>query len=639
MRLGVNMNLFDLAAKITLDSSEYEQGLDNAEKKSSSFGSKVKTALSTGAKVGVAAIGALTTGTIALGTAIVGQTGKVASYGDNIDKMSQKMGLSAEAYQEWDFIMQHNGTTIESLKTGMKTLATAVESGNDAFGRLGITEEQIASMNNEELFSTVIKQLQGVTDETERTYLTGQLLGRGATELGPLLNMTAEELDEMRQQAHDLGGVLSDEAVKSAAAYQDSLQNLQTQVGGLSRGIISQFLPAVNTIMDGLTAIFGGDKSGVAQVSEGVKTMLDGIISALPDVAETGILIIQTLAEAIFSNIPAIVDAGIKIVGRLVDSVLTMISETDWSQVGKNIVNFIMNIDWASLITGAASLLGGIAGALFGLFTGIFDELMSNLGEWMYGTFGDFADLTWQGFLDGLLKALGDIGSWMMDNVVDPLVKSFADALGLDGDAAVQAMHEWVTNTMDVFLRQVDAAVEWGANLVNNVKTGFSNAWNGVKTFFTNTFNSITDIVKKPFDKAKDIVKNAIDFIKGLFKFEWSLPKLKLPHFSIGTGVSVLGIDLPKINVEWYKKAYENPYLFDRPTVVHTAGGLKGFGDGNGDEMVYGRESLMRDIREAVGMPVVKLYIDRDRLVGGTADVMDSQLGNMQELKLRWEGA
>ena len=633
------MNIFDLAAKITLDSSEYEQGLDSAEKKSSSFGSKVKTALSTGAKVGVAAIGALTTGTIALGTAIVGQTGQVAAYGDNIDKMSQKMGLSAEAYQEWDFIMQHNGTTIESLKTGMKTLATAVESGNDAFGRLGITEDQIASMNNEELFSTVIKQLQGVTDETERTYLTGQLLGRGATELGPLLNMTADELDEMRQQAHDLGGVMSDEAVKSAAAYQDSLQNLQTQVGGLSMGIVSQFLPAVTTIMDGLTAIFGGDKSGVAQVSEGVKTMLDGIISALPDVAETGILIIQTLAEAIFSNIPAIVDAGIKIVGMLVDSVLTMISETDWSQVGRNIVDFIMNIDWASLITGAASLLGGIAGALFGLLTGIFDELMSSLGEWMHGTFGDFADLTWQGFLDGLLKALGDIGSWMMENVVDPLVKSFADALGLDGDAAVQAMHEWVTNTMDVFLRQVDAAVEWGANLVNNVKTGFSNAWNGVKTFFTNTFNSVADIVKKPFDKAKDIVKNAIDFIKGLFKFEWSLPKLKLPHFSIGTGVSVLGIDLPKINVEWYKKAYENPYLFDRPTVVHTAGGLKGFGDGNGDEMVYGRDSLMRDIREAVGMPVVKLYIDRDRLVGGTADVMDSQLGNMQELKLRWEGA
>ena len=73
--------------------------------------------------------------------------------------------------------------------------------------------------------------------------------------------------------------------------------------------------------------------------------------------------------------------------------------------------------------------------------------------------------------------------------------------------------------------------------------------------------------------------------------------------------------------------------------MVHTSGGLRGFGDGNGDEMVYGRDSLMRDIREAVGMPVVKLYIDRDRLVGGTADVMDSTLGNMQELKLRWEGA
>jgi hypothetical protein len=57
----------------------------------------------------------------------------VASYGDNIDKMSQKMGMSASAYQEWDAVMQHSGTSMETMKSSMKTLANAAETGNDAF--------------------------------------------------------------------------------------------------------------------------------------------------------------------------------------------------------------------------------------------------------------------------------------------------------------------------------------------------------------------------------------------------------------------------------------------------------------------------------------------------------------------------
>ena len=45
----------------------------------------------------------------------------VAAYGDNIDKMSQKMGMSAEAYQEWDAVMQHSGTSMEAMKSSISS--------------------------------------------------------------------------------------------------------------------------------------------------------------------------------------------------------------------------------------------------------------------------------------------------------------------------------------------------------------------------------------------------------------------------------------------------------------------------------------------------------------------------------------
>lgn len=181
-----------------------------------------------------------------------------ADYGDMVNDMSQKMGMSAEAYQEWDAVMQHSGTTMETLKSGMKTLANAVENGNEAFERLGITEKDLASMNSEELFSAVITGLQNVEDTTERTYLAGQLLGRGATELGVLLNESAESTQAMKDRVHELGGVMSDEAIRASDEFNDNMQDLKTAFSGLGRDIIADALPALNSVLSVLTDIFAG---------------------------------------------------------------------------------------------------------------------------------------------------------------------------------------------------------------------------------------------------------------------------------------------------------------------------------------------------------------------------------------------
>jgi hypothetical protein len=333
------MNVFDLFATLSLDSSNYEDGLSNAASSANSFGSRLSGGLATAARVGAAAVAATTAAVVAGSTAFINGVADVASYADNIDKMSQKLGMSAESYQEWDFIMQHAGTSIESMQASMKTLASAAESGNDAFEQLGLTQEQIASMSQEELFGATIEALQNVEDDTQRTYLAGQLLGRGATELGALLNMSAEDVDEMRQQVHDLGGVMSDEAVAAGAQYQDSLQNLQTALGGVKNQLLSDFLPSFITVMDGLSAIFSGDEGGLEMVSQGVNDFAEqmnetlprfieiagniigilgqAIIDNLPTLIETGSTVIEQLANGLISNLPALVSAAADIIGRI----------------------------------------------------------------------------------------------------------------------------------------------------------------------------------------------------------------------------------------------------------------------------------------------------------------------------------
>lgn len=316
------MDLFTLVASLSLDSSAYEKGLGEAENKASSFGSKLKTAMG----VGGAAIAAVTGATAALATGLVKDAGAVAQYGDNIDKASQKLGMSAEAYQEWDAILQHSGTSVEALAMPMRTLRAAAESGKDAFDKLGFSQEQVASMNSEELFNATITALQGVTDENERAALATDLLGRGAMELGPLLNTSAEDTEAMRQRVHELGGVMSDESVKAAAAFQDSLQDLQTAFGGLKRGLTEDFMPGITTVMNGLTQIFSGDSdSGIAMVSEGVDSVLTSLTDNLPMFLETGVAILDSLLQAFIDNLPKLLEMGAKLIAQLVAGLISSI--------------------------------------------------------------------------------------------------------------------------------------------------------------------------------------------------------------------------------------------------------------------------------------------------------------------------
>lgn len=323
-------------------------------KAGSDFASSMGSMIKGSAAVITGAVAAVTGAAVGAGKAIWDSAKSVAEYGDNIDKMSQKMGISAQAYQEWDFVMQHSGTSMESLKASMKTLANAAEGNNAAFKELGISTKDLASMSQEDLFSSVIAGLQEVDDTTQRTYLAGQLLGRGATELGALLNMSAEETANMKQEIHDLGGVLDDTAVKNAATFQDTLQNLTVASDGLKNSLVSNLLPSITTVMNGFTGLITGADGADKKISSGVESLIrnistgmpqaleaitsvvsgvasvmpelvvsisDAIISALPQLGETFLQIGSSAMEALGSVIPQALKAGIELILQLANGI------------------------------------------------------------------------------------------------------------------------------------------------------------------------------------------------------------------------------------------------------------------------------------------------------------------------------
>ena len=192
------------------------------EEGGSKFGEKFASALKTTGAVIAGALTAATGAAVATGKAFIDAANDISSMGDAIGDNAAKMMLDTQSYQEWDFVLQRAGSSIDSMKTAMKTLANAAVDGKDAFTQLGISQEELASMNQAELFEATVKALQNVTNEQERMALASDLLGKGAVELGGIFAMTNDELDESKQKMYELGAYMDEDAIAASDNYQDS---------------------------------------------------------------------------------------------------------------------------------------------------------------------------------------------------------------------------------------------------------------------------------------------------------------------------------------------------------------------------------------------------------------------------------
>ena len=143
----------------------------------------------------------------------------------------------------------------------------------------------------------------------------------------------------------------------------------------------------------------------------------------------------------------------------------------------------------------------------------------------------------------------------------------------------------------------------------------------------SNTFERIKSAISEKINSAKEAVHNAIERIKSFFKFEWSLPKLKLPHISISGSFSLMPPRVPHFSIDWYSKAMKNGMILNNPTIFGMMDGKMLGGGESGSETIVGTNSLMNMIAKASKGTTINMTINaQDQNVYQLADVVIDRL-------------
>ena len=180
-------------------------------------------------------------------------------------------------------------------------------------------------------------------------------------------------------------------------------------------------------------------------------------------------------------------------------------------------------------------------------------------------------------------------------------IMSFLSNLWASISSTAVSVWNGISSSISGVVNKISSVI---STVFNTVKSVITNVWNGIKNTTTSVWNGIKSAIETPLNKAKNIVKSVIDTIKGFFNFNISWPHIPMPHFSItprGWGVGdLLKGKIPKLGIDWYAKAMNEPRILDGAQIFGAMGGRLLGGGEAGQEVLYGRSQLMRDISTAV---------------------------------------
>ena len=492
------------------------------EQSGADFSNALATGIKASAAVVAAAVAAVTAAAVATGKAFIEAANDVSEWGNTVDKESQKMNMSAQGYQEWAFILEHAGASIEGMKTSMKKLTVAAEEGNDAFAALGISEEQLAAMSPEETWNATIEALQNVADEGERTALATQLLGKGAVELAPLFNMTAEETEELKNQCSELGGIMSDDAVKAAAEYQDELQNMKVALTGVKNNMMSQFLPGMSQVMKGLSLVFSGN-GGIEEIREGLNEIITNIVALSPQFLEIAQVIVLGVLDGFAPMLPTLVSAVFSFLGQALNTVVGLIPQllpviTTGVEGILSAVFECLPMIISSLITLVEDIANWLAS---GNNTKVFVDSVIEVVTVVATSLADALPI----LLPAIVTIIGGLATALMTpENVDTILTAVLYIIGAVVVALVAALPSIGKVIVDYAMNIYNNIIYWGGKItgwltpfINGIKTTFTNWTTNLKNAFTTAWTTIQS-------KVTGIINNITGFCTNVYNTLAKLP-------------------------------------------------------------------------------------------------------------------
>lgn len=419
-----------------MENSKANEALDTTDKKGKGVQGTLGNIIGTAAKVGAAVVAAGT----AAAAALFATATKAAAATDRIDKMSQKVGLSREAFQEWDFILSQNGANIESMQMGLKTLvqrmdeaANGTGKGGSMFARLGVSVQDATGKlrSQEQVFEDTVRALQRMPDGAEKARLATELFGRSGQELMPLLNGAAGGVDELMKKAHELGLVLNDETVDAGVKFTDTMDQAKRAVGAIFTQVGVALMPMFQRLAEWVfthmpeiravvTQVFGAIAQAVSWLAENIIPLLAKAWQWLSDNVLPLLRDFWAVIQALWDRYGASIVEGLQSTWRQISIVL----ETAFGVI-RGIFDFFLKVlsgDWE----GAWNAIKGIAVTVWTGIKNFFGEIWEQI------------KLVFKGPIDTVTGWIQGFIDWV-DSLIEKVrtgIDWVKNLLGLNRDAA-----------------------------------------------------------------------------------------------------------------------------------------------------------------------------------------------------------
>lgn len=462
----------------------------------------------------------------------------------------------------------------------------------------------------------VIKEMQGgmegMTQASKDAIISGMFNKADLASVNALLGTNAERYDELSGKIGNAEGAAQamastqlDNLAGDITLFQSALEGAQIAISDSVTPSIRDFVQFGTDGISRLTMAFqeGGLSGAFGElgdiISDGAKMLLEHA----PEFIDAGMQLLEAIGQGFVDNIGLVAETGatvlLKLTGSLANnsdkiipgivSVITTLVRT----FTKPEVAVPLTRAGLQIITGLAMGLAEATPELVGMIPEIIGNLILTIEE-----VAPDIGATVLSLLASLGESIiGSIGG-LMGLSYDEIAQGFVDIF----DGAEQFGKDILGWFSKIFEKDLLGDVgSFFTDMLGDFKSGFSDAFGVVTGFGKDVWDSITGA----FDNVKNTVDDAVDKLIDMLKFDWSLPKLKMPHFKVSGGEAPWGFggkgSLPSVKISWYKKALNDPYFLDSATIFGAAGGKLLGGGESGSEVIVGTNKLMSMMKQAVG--------------------------------------